>query len=421
MDPSGILDIDLDFHTEGSTYASHALHAFAAKFPPQIPRLFIERFTTKGETVLDPMVGSGTTLLEAYLLGRRAIGVDIDPLAVRMAQVKTTPLKEKVEDIGFNVVFQARFLLGSATVEHELESRFDEEARRFIDYWFLPQTQRELMALICAIEQFPEDSPQRLFLEVVFSSIIITKSGGVSIARDLAHTRPHRDLSKKPKNAIDQFWERIRKIAVPFNTLPNSRPLPEVRLGDARHLDVPDNSVHLVVTSPPYANAIDYMRAHKFSLVWLGKSLSTLSALRGQYVGGEKTTGVALEALPEPVSDIVAQVETKDARKARVLNRYFCDMKLCIGEIHRVLEPGRIAALVVGSSTIRGINVETAKCLGEIGKAVGFSLIGIATRKLDRDRRMMPARAGNGALSNIEQRIHTEEVVIFQKTRSDAN
>lgn len=420
MDPASILDLDLDFHAEDSTYASHALHAFAAKFPPQLPRLFIERFTTQGETVLDPMAGSGTTLLEAYLLGRQAIGVDIDPLAVKMARVKTTPLETSIQNLGLHVVFQARFLVGSAVVEHELRTRFDDETKRFIDYWFLPETQQELMALLCAIEEFAEGSLERRFLEVAFSSVIITKSGGVSLARDLAHTRPHRDLSKKPKNAIDQFAERIRKLHQSFNTLPNSRPLPDVRLGDARCLDIPDNSVHLVMTSPPYANAIDYMRAHKFSLVWMGEPVGDLSSLRGEYIGSEKTQSMASVPMPEFVSEIVSCVQMKDERKARVLAKYFSDMSRAISEMLRVLVPGRIAVIVVGSSTIRGINVETPKCLAEIGKAAGLELIGIATRKQDRDRRMMPARSVGRMLSGIEQRMHTEEIVILRKRKGDA-
>lgn len=87
-----LLQGDLDFRGHDSSYASHNLHAFAAKFPPQLPRLFIEKLTQPGETVLDPMVGSGTTLVEAILLGRRAIGFDIDPLALHLCRVKTTPL-----------------------------------------------------------------------------------------------------------------------------------------------------------------------------------------------------------------------------------------------------------------------------------------------------------------------------------------
>lgn len=87
-----LFSTDLGFHQEASNYASHALHAFAAKFPPQLPRVFIEGLTQKGETVMDPMMGSGTAIVEAFLCGRRAAGFDIDPLTLMICRVKTHPV-----------------------------------------------------------------------------------------------------------------------------------------------------------------------------------------------------------------------------------------------------------------------------------------------------------------------------------------
>ncbi len=89
---SELLSTNLDFHRDASNYASHALHAFAAKFPPQLPRVFIEGLTQRGETVMDPMMGSGTAIVEAFLCGRRAVGFDIDPLALMICRVKTHPV-----------------------------------------------------------------------------------------------------------------------------------------------------------------------------------------------------------------------------------------------------------------------------------------------------------------------------------------
>ena len=89
---ANLLSMDLDFHQDASNYASHALHAFAAKFPPQLPRVFIEGLTQRGETVMDPVMGSGTVIVEAFLCGRRAIGFDIDPLAPMKCRVKTHPV-----------------------------------------------------------------------------------------------------------------------------------------------------------------------------------------------------------------------------------------------------------------------------------------------------------------------------------------
>jgi hypothetical protein len=206
---SDLLSSDLDFHDKSSAYASHNFHAFPAKFPPQLPKKFIEGLTEPGDVVLDPMMGSGTTILEAFLAGRRGIGFDIDPMALRLCKVKVTPLAlEETATEGKQVLHRAQesWQQNGAELRQQLDARFEEAERKFLDYWFLPPTQLELMALIREIERVQNPSI-REFLELAFSAIIITKSGGVSMARDLAHTRPHRVQDKTPHSALDEYRE----------------------------------------------------------------------------------------------------------------------------------------------------------------------------------------------------------------------
>lgn len=166
-------------------------------------------------------------------------------------------------------------------LRQELHQRFGATELEFIDYWFAPATQLELMALIGPIENTAHQGV-RAFLEMTFSSIIITKSGGVSLARDLAHTRPHRVETKTPRSALQEYRKRLVKNLRSLASLPAGPQTTQVCRGDAQALALRDESVDLIVTSPPYAsNAIDYMRAHKFSLVWLGHSLDGLAHLQG--------------------------------------------------------------------------------------------------------------------------------------------
>jgi SAM-dependent methyltransferase len=408
---------DLDFHEAASDYGSHALHAFAAKFPPQIPRLFIRGLCSPGAVVLDPMMGSGTAVVEAALAGCLGLGVDLDPLALRLSSVKTRPLDPGGALRQGDQVLQhaAALLAEGSALEGALSAAFDPATSDFLAYWFLPQTQRELLALSLAIRDVP-DAAQRAFLELVFSSIIVTKSGGVSLARDLAHSRPHLDKAKKPRPALAEYARRLRKSVAGLGELGRHMSGTACTLhADARGLPLADEVVDLIVTSPPYANAIDYMRAHKFSLVWLGRRIGELSEVRAQYIGAERVRAGELRALPELSAAMVERLAALDGGKARVLHKYLCDMLLALREMHRVLKHDAAAVVVVGTSTMRGLNVETHECLAELGVAAGFVLSGIATRRLDRDRRMMPARPGARRGSSIELRMHEEHVIGLHK------
>ena len=86
-----ILDkIDWDFRDFTTQYLTHKFHSYPARFIPQIPLTFIKLFTKEGETVLDPMCGCGTTLVEAFLNNRNSIGNDFNPLATLISKVKVT-------------------------------------------------------------------------------------------------------------------------------------------------------------------------------------------------------------------------------------------------------------------------------------------------------------------------------------------
>jgi hypothetical protein len=283
-----------------------------------------------------------------------------------------------------------------------------------VDYWFLEHTQRELLALALAIREI-DDLAQRRFLELIFSSTIITKSGGVSMARDLAHTRPHLDKNKVPRSALDEYVQRLNRSIRGMAELAQTNIPALIIAGDARAMPLASESVHLVVTSPPYANAIDYMRAHKFSLVWLGESLNSLSGLRARYIGSGQLGPAPSEELPSFSQGIVCRLEKIDAKKAKILRKYYVDMLLSIREMFRVLKHNSAAVIVVGTSTMRGLNVETHTCLAELGVAAGFKLIGITERRLDRNRRMMPARFGQQTDSVIEKRMHVEYVIGLYK------
>lgn len=431
---------DLNFQDNAKdVHLSHKAHSFPAKFPPQLPRKFILQLTDPGDTVLDPMMGSGTTILEAFLYGRQAIGFDIDPLAMLLTKTKVESFdtntliivgEQILKEAGKMARLYPDFLIA------EKEKRFDNKTREFLDYWFTEETQKELLALLTEIEKIEEEKIKDFF-KLIFSSIIITKTGGVSLALDLAHTRPHkakivfsksgkvlfgnessgkRHLVKTLRSPIDEFEKKLNHNLRGLVESAVNNLTPDISYGNVQSMALPSNSVDLIVTSPPYAsNAIDYMRAHKFSLVWLGYPIDELKAKRKTYIGSEGFANLQQVELPENVENVVLEVEQKSRAKGVSLRRYYIEMTLVLQEMFRVLKPEKSAIVVVGNSILAGHNAQVDNSLVEIGKKVGFDVPMVSIRQLDRNHRMMPAGSSVDKTSQIQQRMHEEFVIGFYK------
>ena len=82
------------FISYDQTALTHGLHKYPAKFFPELPRWLIRRYSIELDTILDPFSGSGTTSVEALLLKRNSVGIDVDPFSRFLSKVKVTPLEE---------------------------------------------------------------------------------------------------------------------------------------------------------------------------------------------------------------------------------------------------------------------------------------------------------------------------------------
>ena len=246
----------------------------------------------KDSLVIDPMAGSGTVLREATELGHWAIGFDVDPLAVLMARVWTTPVADDIiESVGRELISKTRLPRPKGISLPWIDD--DEQNSRFVLYWFGAEQRNDLrmLAWLSELNLSERDVRRRNALDVArvaLSRIVITKDRGASLGRDVSHSRPHRvdtdlDFAVIPAFENSLSLARRRLLAAP----PPGRAA--VSIGDARALtQVKTGSAHAVVTSPPYLNAIDYLRGHRLSLIWLGYSLTELREIRADSIGAER-------------------------------------------------------------------------------------------------------------------------------------
>ena len=386
------------------------LHPFPARMAPEVALAKIELLTRPGDVVLDPMCGSGTVIRVAAEQGRKGIGADLDPLAVIITGSTCNPrwskdLASRADEV-LRLARRKRASLPTWIAN-------DPETREFVEYWFGPDQIDDLARIAKVLIDLPRrDNTLRLAL----SRLIVTKDMGASLARDTAHSRPHRVRDENDFDVLEAYRAsavRLEKLNAPSDTWTRS----SVRRSDARSLGfIANKSVDLVVTSPPYLNAIDYLRGHRMSLVWMGWTVEEVRNLRGETIGAERSLAGQDPVADEIVSEAVPAFRKLSQRHQGMVLRFTHDIDRICRTLGRVVKRRGHAVLVVADSQLKGIPIGNAAICSSAGRRHGFELVDRQLRALPTHHRYLPPpTTAPGALS---QRMKEEVILTLQRSAS---
>lgn len=250
-------------------------------------------------------------------------------------------------------------------------------------------------------------------LRLALSRTIVTKSNGASLASDVSHSRPHRTCMRNDYDVYEGFVQAARKIGAAV--VANVAEIAEVNRGDARDVNrVPDGSVSMVVTSPPYLNAIDYLRGHRLALVWLGWSIERLRAIRGGSVGAERSANADRVHDLSRMLDGQFEVAHLPTRTRGMLLRYLDDLVGITQEVARVLEKQGQAVFVVGNSVLKGDFIDNSLLTAIAADLAGLHLVDRYERALPPNKRYLPPPSSPGE-GRLTKRMRSEVVLRFAK------
>jgi site-specific DNA-methyltransferase (cytosine-N4-specific) len=330
-----------------------------------VVRRLIEEYSpvTSGGRLLDPFCGSGSALVEGMLHGMTTVGVDLNPLAVLLARVKTTPLTDH-----------------ELRVEHQaLLARFDETAStppnvdlRNVRFWYSAHSIAELSRLRTTILA-TEPEELRRFFETCFAET----------ARFVSWTRKdeyktYRMPEEKRKDWRPSVLGTFAKVVAHnrgrmadfTSRLPQGAPPATVVQGDARDpATIPKGTYDLIVTSPPYGDSrttVAYGQYSSLSLSWLGYDRATVNRTDRESLGGHP----AAEMTPRPDSPTLdrhlTEIRAKDPARARDVLSFYVDLCDAFRRVATKLAPGGRACVVVGNRTVKGVRLETDVILSEL-------------------------------------------------------
>ena len=293
-------------------YLTHWFYPYKGKFHPQMIRALINYMQlTEGDTILDPFIGSGTTALEAQLLGINCIGIDVSEVCYLISKAKTNSLTilSEIQESHQEIVG----ILNSDQSKSEKEN---------------------IEAISRIIKEIGEEKIREFF----------------KVAELISHSDKSRRKKKDFRSSFENNIERMIKSVEDYSDLRKDRNLclgsVEYHLNDARELPISNSSIDGVITSPPYSIALDYVENDKHSLSVLGHDIK---AIRNDFIG----------------------VRGKGKSKIDLYNR---DMEKAYFEIDRVLKSGKYCVIVIGNAIVNRQETKSVEMTIDVFRKMGYSL-----------------------------------------------
>ena len=379
--------IDWDFIGAKTSYLTHGIHPYPAKFIPQIPNALIQELSSIGDTVADIFCGSGTTLVEALTLKRHAVGVDANQIACMISKVKTTPISESNSSELLEVSQKAKILSYSLISLNENElfpslpflSKAWRPTFAKLNFWFEPHVIEEIAEALAWCRNITSESARNLAL-IALSSIIVAVSKQDSDTRYVRREKniPHGEVMRRFARAI----EITVKAATDFSDLVESRF--QCNIVQSSLLDYPDiPMVDLVICSPPYPNAYSYHLYHMTRMIWLSMDQPRF---KREEIGSHRKY-------------------SSHGKNSATVETFRAEFSSIFAWLSGKLKRGGCACFVVGDSTLKGQRINNTDLISQAAQMSGFREIIRLDRTLQATK-----KAFNPAIGKIK----TENIIILE-------
>ena len=383
--------VDWDFVDAKTNLVTHGVHPYPAKFIPQIPYRLIQELTNVGDIVGDIFCGSGTTLAEAIMLGRSAVGVDANPLACMITRTKTSRITNE-HATALQILADKAHVMGESLNFNDTNSLisqypFVSDAWRpeyeKLTFWFPEHVIEELAEIRQWCAKLPDEIARDLG-NTAFSSII------VSVSRQDSDTRyVRRGKNIQPGDTFKRFARALDKSirqAHDFTTL--AQPSCSSHVVQGNLLDEPNiPQLDLMVCSPPYPNAYSYHLYHMTRMLWLGMDQPKF---KREEIGSHRKY-------------------SSNGKNAATVETFKVEFTKILVWLSKHLKQGGYACFIVGDSTLKGQRINNADLISDAGRTAGFSEVSRLSRNMQSTK-----KAFNPAIGKIK----TEDILILENRGS---
>lgn len=406
------VDYRWSFREANTKEFTHCYHIYPAMMIPQVARSLMEEYRPVGrfELLFDPYMGSGTSLVEASLLGVDSIGTDLNPLARLMAKVKTSHYNE-VEIKRIFSIIQSELVFYS---DEKVKKRSFEHISNY-SFWYSEESLIRLSYLSQLIE---EQNNYTDFFKIAFSEVVrevsFTRNG------EFKRFRMSEEKIKSFKPDVFRLFEEkvIRNIRglQQYNTVQSEA---IARIFDFNTSNgIPsdillDGTVDMVVTSPPYGDSrttVAYGQFSRWANEWFG--YEEARQLDNLLMGGRKCDSELFET--ESIMQELNDIKNLDIKRYYEVVSFLNDYWLSIQNVAKVVRVGGVICYVVGNRTVKGIQIPLDYFTAEMFEKCGFKHEITIVREIPNKR--MPAKTSptNESGKKVDTMSH-EYLVIMVK------
>lgn len=386
----------------------HEWYRFVLSFPPHLVRHYVEKFgLAKGQLVLDPFCGTGTTLVEAKKLGIKSVGVEANAMAQFAASVKTDwdIEPDKLAEFGRDIAKEVNenshesvhggesSRIGVSVYKGPLRAFDAEQSRLLIRNSISPLPLHKVLTLLTAIKRHDE-ADLRNHAKLALARQTVKDISNLRFGPEIGVGKLKVDapVLEPWLNALGLMVHDLREFHVASDTPATAFRADARDMG--RHLS--PCSIDAVITSPPYPNEKDYSRTTRLESVLLGflssredlrtqKQQFIRSNTRGVYKADDDHRWVEdiprIQALADSIEERrleLGKTSGFEKQYAKVVRLYFGGMARHLSDLRALLRPGAKLAYVVGDqASYFRIMIRTGQLLAEVAERLGYEVLGI--------------------------------------------
>lgn len=407
------VDYSWDFRGEKTKPYTHGFHSYPAMFIPQVARRLLQTYSKRGNTICDIFCGSGTALVESRLLGRNSYGIDLNPLAIFLAKVKTTEINpSKLTKEYFTLLDKIKKIKGS---EIQKPNFFN------IDFWFKEKVITQLAKIKKAINDIKNENIKNFFM-VSFSETVRlssnTKNGEFKLFRI-----PKDKLENYNPDVLGIFRKKtesnIKRMGDFYNNV-DRKTWTKIICGDSsKNNNIKENSIDYIITSPPYGDSkttVAYGQFSRLSAQWIDifEDPNKASKVDNELLGGKSSKDLRHNLYSNYFNEILNKISKRDEKRAKSVLSFFVGLNNCLKQAYKILKSKKYFCLVVGNRLVKQVRIPTDFIIAELAEKIGFTCEDIFVRNIP-GKRMPSKNSPTNIAGELEETMNKESIIILRK------